>query len=415
MVLHTRCVADSPADTDAWIRAVFTGFLNPPVLTRESLEQRRARQDFSRARGVFDGDRCVATFRSFDQELTMVGGEAVVANAVTGVTVTATHRRRGLLSGLMAADLADAKERGDAVATLIAAEYPIYGRFGFGPATTFTTWRVRGTRTGLDKRWSLPAGEGTLTFAEAADVRAAGPKLHERFRRAQPGAVSREPLYWERATGETRFDPDPWQEPFHVLYRDPDGVVQGLVTFTADDTWEGNVPANTAAVRELIATTPDAERTLWRFLLSIDWVSAVKTGRRAPDSVLPAMLPDVRAAALEEQADLLWLRPLDVPRMLGARTYAGEGELVLDVRDPMGLTQGRYLLTAAPEGGEAARTTREPDLTLDSGALARLSLGDVSAAWLVAAGAVREDTAKAAARADLLFHTGRRPWCPDIF
>jgi hypothetical protein len=34
---------------------------------------------------------------------------------------------------------------------------------------------------------------------------------------------------------------------------------------------------------------------------------------------------------------------------------------------------------------------------------------------LAALGALDEETPGAAARADLLLHTGRRPWCPDIF
>ena len=42
---------------------------------------------------------------------------------------------------MMSQDLAAAKERGDVVATLIAAEYPIYGRYGFGPATIHTLAR----------------------------------------------------------------------------------------------------------------------------------------------------------------------------------------------------------------------------------------------------------------------------------
>ncbi|WP_059005800.1 GNAT family N-acetyltransferase [Streptomyces specialis] len=415
MALSTRFVVDSAADTDAWIRAVHTGFLNPPALSQETLDARRAKQDFRRARGVFDGERCVATFRSFDQRLTVPGGAAVAANAVTAVTVHATHRRRGLLSGLMSADLAEAKERGDAVATLVAAEYRIYGRYGFGPAAAFTTWRVDGTRTGLDPRWALPESEGTLSFVDGAEVRKAGPELHERFRAGRAGAVDRDALFWERATGEARFDIQPWQEPFHVLYRDAGGVPRGLVTFTVENRWEASMPGNAATVQSLIATSPAAEWTLWRFLLSIDWVTTLDTGRAAPDSPLPLLLPDARAAAVREHADLLWVRPLDVPRMLSARSYAAEGELVLGIRDPLGLAEGRYLLDASPREATCAPTRRAPDLVLDAGVFARLYLGEFSATRLAAVGWIEEETTGAAARADLLLRTDHRPWCPDIF
>lgn len=61
---------------------------------------------------------------------------------------------------MMAHDLTAAKDRGDVVATLIAAEYPIYGRYGFGPATWTTEWTVDVPRTGLD-----PAGPARRTAA----------------------------------------------------------------------------------------------------------------------------------------------------------------------------------------------------------------------------------------------------------
>ncbi|RKN09753.1 GNAT family N-acetyltransferase [Streptomyces radicis] len=412
---HIRSVAGSRVDSEAWLRAVFTGFLHPPDSLAETMELRLAKQDFERAIGAFDGDRCVATFRSFDQELTLPGGALTTANAVSGVTVTATHRRRGLLSRMMARDLAAAKERGHAVATLVAAEFGIYGRFGFGPAAGFTQWRILKSRAGLDPRWSLPEGEGTLAFIDGAEVRKLGPELHDRFRKGQAGAIHRPPLFWERATGEVRLDPGPWREPFHALYRDAAGVPQGLVTFTTDDTWEAGLPEVTATVSSLFATTPAAESALWRFLLAIDWVAAVDTGRAPTDSILPLLLPDPRAALVKEYGDFLWLRPLDVPGLLGERGYATAGRLVIEVTDPAGLAHGRFLLDASPEGATVAATARAADLTLDAGTLARLSLGEESAARLVAGGLVDEETPGAAARADLLFRTSRRPWCPDIF
>jgi predicted acetyltransferase len=366
--------------------------------------------------GEGGGGRCVATYRSFDQQLTAPGGALLAANAVTAVTVNATHRRRGLLTRMITADLAEAKERGDVVATLIAAEWPIYGRFGFGPAAAYTSWRVNADQAGLDPRWAGPGDGGSLAFADGAEVRKAGPEIHERFRAGQPGAVDRPPLHWEKATGEVRFGDDPWKEPFHVLHRDADGVPQGLLTFTTDGAWAANQPAGTAEVRDLFAATPAAERALWHFLLSADWVATVNTGDRGPDDPLPFLLPNPRAAAVTGHADFLWLRPLDLPRMLASRGYAAEGELVLGVRDPLGLTEGRFLLAASPEGASCRpTTTRGPDISLDTGTLGQLYLGDISARRLAALGALDEETPGAVARADLLLHTGRRPWCSDTF
>ncbi|KES07621.1 hypothetical protein BU52_09145 [Streptomyces toyocaensis] len=399
-----------------WNRAMNIGFLREPTSSEEILEARRAQFTPGRSVGAFDGGRCIATFRSFAQELTVVGGATVPADAVTNVTVAPTHRRRGLLTRMMERDLAAAKERGDVVATLIAAEYPIYGRYGFGPATSTTEWTIDVPRTGLDPRRSGPEDGGRIDLVDAEDVRRLGPGLHERLRRAQPGAVSRDELWWRITTGAVRFH-STFHEPYYAVYRSAGGEVEGMAAYTADDHWgDAKQPLNTARVKWLIGVTPAAERALWHYLCSVDWVVKVKSGWRAPDDLLPHFLPDPRAAAVTTQADWLWVRILDVERALGARTYGAAGSLVLEVTDGGGLSGGRYRLQASADGaGSCARTTERADLTLDVAELAVLWLGDESAVRLAALGRVREERAGAARQADALLRTSRRPWCPDIF
>ncbi|MDT9698756.1 GNAT family N-acetyltransferase [Streptomyces sp. P17] len=398
-------------DLTDWHRAVNTGFLREPTLTEEQLAARRPWFVPGRLLGAFDGDRCVATFRSFDQQLTTVGGAPVPSDAVTNVTVSPTHRRRGLLSRMMRQDLNAAKERGDVVATLIAAEYPIYGRYGFGPATTMAEWTIDVPRTGLDPRWSGPEDGGRIDLVDAPDVRKLGPELHERLRRTQPGAVSRDDLWWQLTTGAVLFF-NTFLEPHYAVYRSPAGEVEGMVAYTADDHWgDGKQPLNTAKVKWLIGVTPAAERALWRYLCSIDWITTVKTGWRAPDDLLPHFLPDPRAARLTTQADWMWVRILDVVRAMEARTYEGAGSLVLEIAG-----EGRYRIEADADGtGSCAATTDSADLTLTLSDLATLWLGDESAVRLAALGRVVEERAGAARVADALLRTSRRPWCPDLF
>ena len=62
-------------------------------------------------------------------------GEPLDAAGVTAVSVLSNHRRQGHLTRLMQTQLRHAADAGKPVAVLIAAEYPIYGRFGYGPAT----------------------------------------------------------------------------------------------------------------------------------------------------------------------------------------------------------------------------------------------------------------------------------------
>ncbi|MFD7663083.1 GNAT family N-acetyltransferase [Streptomyces sp. NPDC059788] len=413
MGIEVRTVGD--ADIPDWMRGMNVGFLRPPEVSEEEIEYRRGHYDPERTQGAYDNGRWIATFRSFPQELTVVGGARVGADAVTSVTVSPTHRRRGLLSRMMANDLRDARERGDAVATLIAAEFPIYGRYGFGPAAWSTEWHVDVARAALDPRHAGPDDGGRVDFADAAEVRAVGPALHERFRAGQPGAVSLPAVWWRTHTGAVRLPHNPAEERFHAVYRSASGEVEGLAAYRADDVWEHKLPQNTVTVDRLTATTPAAERALWRFLCSIDWALHIKTGGRGPDDLLPYHLGDPRAARITQHADYLWIRPLDVPRLLEVRTYPASGSLVLEVRDAAGLAGGRFLLEAGPEGATCTRTGRSAELTLDVGAFAALYLGDESAARLAALGTVAEERPGALATADLLLHTARRPWCPDEF
>lgn len=409
-----------------WTRALSTGFLRSPEVTDVELAARRGGFLPGRALGAFDGERCVATFRSFPQDLSVGAGATVPADAISNVTVSPTHRRRGILTRMMAQDLGAAKERGDVVATLIAAEYPIYGRYGFGPATWTSQWTIDVPRAGLDPRWAGPADGGRIDLVDGADVRKLGPELHARLARQQPGAVSRDERWWQVNTGSVRFG-ESWDEPFYAVYRSADGEVDGLVSYEADDKWDAKQPHDTADVNWLIAATPAAERALWQYLCSIDWITKVKTGWRAPDDLLPFFLPDPRAARLTTHADWLWVRILDVVRALEARPYDGTGAgtgaaggrrgLVLEVVDADGFAGGRYRLEVSAQGvGSCTPGVRDAaEITLDVRELAALWLGDESAVRLAALGRVREERADAARATDALLRTSRRPWCPDIF
>jgi predicted acetyltransferase len=416
MSLDVRAITAS--ETADWMMAVGTGFLTPGTPGDELVADRFAGADLSRTQGAFEAGRCVATFRSFAQELTVVGGATVPADAITGVTVTPTHRRRGLLSRMMATDLAAAKERGEPVASLIAAEYPIYGRYGFGPATRNVEWEVSVLRAGLDPRRSgQPAGDGRIEMVDGADVRKIGPEVHGALAARQAGVVTRGERWWRQHTGSApRPDHEPWTEPFYVVHRAADGAVDGLMVYGADGKWgDSGQPQNTVSVRDMIALNPAAERALWHYACSLDWITTVRSGKRAPDDLFPLLLPDPRAARVITDMDWLWLRMLDVPRALEARSYATEASLILEVRDDAGLTGGRFLLDASPSGARCAPTTRSADLALGVAELSMLYLGDESVRRLMDLGRAEESRAGAATTADAVFRTGRRPWCPDVF
>jgi len=406
------------SDAADWMGAVSAGFHRAPSIPAEEVALRLPFIELDRTRGAFDQGRCVATFRSMPRELTVPGGAALAASAITNVAVTGTHRRRGLASRMMAADLAAAKERGEAVSILVASEYPIYGRYGFGPATWVTNLEVDLPRAAVDRGYAGPADGGRVDLATVAEVQKTGPALHERVRSLTPGAINRTQQWWDTATGQLVYPTMPWTEPFFVLHRDAGGRVDGLLVYTTvDHHWSAKLPRLDVSVQQLIAATPAAERALWRFLISLDWVTTLKSGYRAPDDVLPLLLGDPRAARIEAYADFMWLRLLDTPVALAARGYGGgPTSFVLDVHDPAGFAGGRFLLETDASGAATCTSCGAPaDLSLDVADLACLYLGDESATRLATLGRVTEHRPAAAQAADTLFRTPRRPWCPDVF
>ncbi|MFJ7912173.1 GNAT family N-acetyltransferase [Kitasatospora sp. NPDC096204] len=407
--------AVSQNEVEGWDKALAFGFLRPHLPPATDIRRRQWQP--GRLLAGFDGDRQIATFRSFDTELTVPGGAVVQADAITNVTVSATHRRRGLLSAMMRRDLAAAAERGRAVAVLMAAEYNIYGRFGFGPATWgaglhVNLRRTRGLREGLP---GVPGGR--IDFAGMMELRDLGADLYERWRRTQPGAIERDELWWLRTTGEVRTPGVDFKEPFAAVHRDADGTVTGLVLYRVEDKWDGAYPDSTLEVSEFIALDLPTAVELWRFVLSVDWVGRVTVPRLGPDDPLPLLLQEPRAATpYEGNGDEVWLRVLDVEAAFGARTYNTSGRVVLEVDDKLGYASGRWALEVAEDGtGRCARTTDDADLALGASELGSLYLGGQTASGLAAAALVTELRPGAAAAVDLLLRTPVRAWTPTEF
>ena len=391
-------------------RSVRAGFGNPDTTDDDPSWALDVTVPVDRTRAAFDADRIVATLRSFPTELTVPGGAAVPAGAVTAVTCQPTHRRQGLLTKLMTEDLRDSADRGELLDVLIASEYPIYGRFGYGPAVQSTRWE-------LDKGKARFAygGAGTVEIIDNETLRKEAPPIFDRVRVARPGMISRTDLMWDGAA-DLRRPPEekPWQG-FRVLCRDGDGVAQGWASWTVKDSWEDMIPGSSARVNDLCAATPQAEARLWRFLSELDLIVTIIGADRPADELLPHLLVDGRAARQVYRGDFLWVRLLDVVGSLETRSYAAEGRVVLDVTDPQGLAGGRYLLEATPDGARCRRTDESADLTIPVRTLGAAYLGGVRLAQLHAAGWLDEERPGAVATADRLFWGDVTPWCNTWF
>src|SRR4051794_13304688 len=376
-----------PDDLSAWDAAMRVGFHQP----EPAPEARRARDahfgaemDWPRAFGAFDDGRVAATFRSFATELTVPGG-VVTADAITNVTVAPTHRRRGILSTLMRNDLAAAAGRGEPVAILVATEWPIYGRYGFGPAVDLQELELdtRAARFAVE-------GDGEVALVAPEELREAAPAIYEAHRRATPGAIERSGAWWDRRLGlADGFDADASRR--YVLARDAGGAPSGLLVYTVEGRWDRWRPDSRLTVDELFAVEPASDARLWRVAAEVDLVTRVVADQRGAWDPLPLLLTDARAVRQLYRSDFQWVRVLDVPAALGARRYACAGALVLEVSDPLGHAAGRFALDGGPDHAECARTDAPADLVLRVEALGAAYQGGASLAALAAAGWIREE------------------------
>ena len=364
-----------------------------------------------RTHGAFAGDDLVGVCRWFPGDLTVPGGK-VPAALVSAVAVLATHRRQGHLRRMMLAELESMVAEGRAVATLIAAEWPIYGRYGYGPAVEGCTWIVDAAAA----RFRDPAA-GSVSLVTPEELRPHLERCHDARAARTPGAVTRLPDAWDRMAGVAPYPgdkDDPWLRRA-AIWRDAEGEVQGAVAYSVSEEWTDNRPRGRADVHLLVGATPEAERELWRHLVDLDWVATVKAGPRAVDDPLPLFLEDARAAVATDRSDHIWTRILDLPTTFSAYRPSIPGTAVLEVVDPLGRATGRWRLDLSPEGSEVTATTEDADVVLPVGALSALHLGGHTVARLHAGGWLEEGRAGGLARAGALLATPTAPWSPTSY
>ena len=408
VTVEIRRVRDD--ELPAFVDALSTGFLERPDVAKV-VDEIRPLWDLDRTWAAFDGSSICGTFRSWATELTVLGGARLPAAAVSAVAVLPTHRRRGIMRSMVAAEHGAARERGEAFGLLYAAEYPIYGRFGYGPACREATWT-------LDARATfLAPSTGTVEIARPDETtREAIKEVFEVIRERSPGEIQRRPYRWDFDLGKPSVWGEVWKG-FVALRRDASGAVDGYVRYSRpEERWEQGQPRNTVKVDELHALDDEAYVTLWRFLAETDWVATVTAGRRSPRERLPWYLANARDARPTDLDDAMWIRLLDVPRALEGRTYPAEGSLVLEVVD--GEATGgrtRLLLDATLDGATCRATDRSADLTIDVSALSAAYLGGPRLSDVVIATGFDEHRAGALAEAERLLRAADEPWCSTFF
>lgn len=404
---------DDAAQVASLARCRSTAFL-APAPTDAEIAWGEERTRGQRVAVALAGDQVVASFRSFDTPLSLPGGTSAPVNAISGVVVLPTHRRRNLLRRWMTDDLRRARDAGSVASLLIASEASIYGRYGFGVATTDAPWTIETAKARFTRERT-----GSVQLVDGATWAEHAPAVYQLAADRRAGAIGRtDHLY--RIFGQLVPElPDPDRRRTFALHRDDAGRVGGALVYSVKDDWDNWVSKAELSVMDLIAADDAAEADLLRYACEVDLVSTVVV-ERPPGHALPWLLANGRAARSGAVNDQLWARLHDVEAAFSARRYALPGRLVIDVDDPDDQTTGRYLLDVDDTGaGRCARTDADADLHLRVNDLAGLWLGGgettPTVATLVALGRARVRDDATTARAHALFSWPTPPWAATHF
>jgi predicted acetyltransferase len=355
----------------------------------------------------------VGTGGAYSMDLTLPGLTTIPIGGLTAISVLPTHRRRGILRSMIAYHFQEVEGRGELVSALGASESLLYGRYGYGLATSAADYEIDPRRGQFLRPF---AGRGRLRLLEPEETAKILPPFYDRYRHGQPGELSRPQAWWDTYARDPEWSRHGASRHYDVVYESAPGRVDGWLGYRVENRWPNGLAANIVTVRNLVGLTPEAEGGLWRYILDLDLAGTVKLLDRPVDDPVRWRLADPRRLRVIHVGDQLWVRLLDVPGALAARRYAVSGSLVLEVTDALRpRNQGRFRLEGGPDGATCAPVNASPDLALDVADLGAAYLGGASLASLARAERVAELTPGALLRADRMFAASPPPICTTHF
>lgn len=359
---------------------------------------------------AFEGERIVATFGSLDFDLTLPGGPALAMAGTTIVTVHPTHRRRGMLTTMMRMHLDQAMDRGQPLAGLWASEPQIYGRFGYGGAARAHDLTIPADRI------TVPAGPDDITvaFVEDDDLMNVLPTVYDQARAKTPGFLSRSESWWQL---QRLYDSESRREGASsrrtvAAYRD--GTPLGYASYRQKEKFEPDwIAAGTIEVVEVVDLDEEARRALWHYLTNIDLFPKVHWWNGPTDNPLYVEVDNPRHLKTINR-DTLYVRILDVPRVLEARVYESNESLIIRAIDGFLDKGGTFRLEVENGAATCSATDEEPDVTMDIADLGALVLGHADAIPRWRAGQITGDAASVRSL-DRLLRTSGAPFCIEVF
>jgi predicted acetyltransferase len=366
-----------------------------------------------RTLAAFDGDAIVGNAGAYSFDLAVPGGRLPAAG-VSLVGVTATHRRRGVLTSMMHHQLRDIHDRGEPLAILWASEAAIYGRFGYGVASF--KFGIEIDRVDAILRKDCPTDDTVSLHLVPADdmpevIAAVDADVPDR-----PGTFQRTKEWIASLLVDIEDDRNGYSALRHLvarrgsepvgyaLYRAKNGAVRPY-----------NLADGDAVVWQQRAVTPAVDAMLTRYLLSLDLVRRVRWWNQPLDASLPHLLLDPRQARTTV-TDAMHLRVIDVPVALAGRRYVTPLDVVIELTDPVFADNaGRWRLRGDRDKALCERTESPADVTMDIESLGAIYLGGTSLAALAGAGRVSGSSADSVREVSVAFGWDVHPWCLNTF
>lgn len=402
MDLEIRTI--EPAEADAYNHALGSAFSE--VMAPDEAELNRSVAEFDRHHVALEAGVMVGGAAAGTMQMTVPGGASVQTAAVTAVGVVPTHRRRGVNTALMRAQLDDVRSRGECLAALFASEGGIYGRFGYGLASFKCRIDALTERASFVPQYRA---SGRVRLLPREDALPLMRRVYDRAAPMRPGMMILDDAWFAWRFAELEEDRE--TPAFYAVHESDAGEPDAYAAYRVKHRWPDEIPGSELRIRELMATTPGGEADMWRFVFGVDLIHRVRADDRPIDDLLLRLVMEPRRLRFTV-GDGLWLRIVDVPQALGCRSYGGSGRLVIGVHDPFcPWNDGTFAVEASEGSATCDPSGEEPDLVCTASELGAVYLGGSTFRQLWRAGRIEAHTADALQRADAIFASDPAPWC----
>ena len=311
--------------------AIDAAFFSPVAEDESSRDKLRP---VERRFALMSGDQVQGGCISYVFELKLPGDARVPAAGLAGVGILPTAQGRGGLRLLLEAHLANSRDLGDVVSVLMSSESGLYGRFGYAAATEWVVYRLD-TRAFSLKVPLLDNGCIELISTEA-EARAVCGQIHAA--QSHAGELQRHSDWWQQVINSDKRSWLGGGNQFIAVHRDQSGKADAYALYVieeikaANGVWDGNQRMR-VVLRELVTLNTLAQAAMFEYLCNIAWVRELVWELAPPDPPIQHLMSDARQLSQISRCDMLWIRVLDMPRLLMERAYPEDACLEFDYID----------------------------------------------------------------------------------